>query len=416
MTIHKRMLVINGGGVRGIIPAKIIKKLVDESNGKQINELFDYIIGTSIGGIIATALTVVDEDRNLRYSPTDVVDIVANEAKNIFPQNTISHFPVIGNIYQAFFPKYNREGIDSVLNEKLGNATFKDTAIPITTVSYSLDNDSPRVWSTFKAIRDDLHNHYLKDAAGATSAAPTYFAPKVTKTKNGETYHDIDGGIYANSPTVLGVSWLLSANPGLTIQDIVIVSIGTGRFEDTPISHKDAPVSTALETPGISLATALALCVGSTFLSYSLAVPLCFISSMVGAALELSIAANNFGQIGWVAKHGIIDKMMKGAEMSDAIASTLMLKTIRINLEFDKQFSPMDNSNSDHINGFIKAIDRKINSEGSLWSKIVECLNSKDFNSTNCNEARYKAEHFNEAFRYQGFEKLIGQLQDFEVE
>jgi len=183
------VLIINGGGVRGIIPAKILQELTKIS-GKQIHELFDFIVGTSIGGIITTALTVKDSDGKAKYTTDDVVNIFLNESENIFPPDSISNWPYIGAIYNKFFSRYSREGIDAVLDKHLGNATFLDTIVPILTVSYSLETDKPRTWSTFKA--EDIpykNNFYLKDAAGATSAAPTYFPPKITIDKNNITRH-----------------------------------------------------------------------------------------------------------------------------------------------------------------------------------------------------------------------------------
>ena len=86
-----RVLVINGGGVRGIIPARILQELTTiAGKEKNVTDLFDYIIGTSIGGIEAAALTIPSEDgRSPKYTTKDIVDIMLNDAQVIFLQKPL---------------------------------------------------------------------------------------------------------------------------------------------------------------------------------------------------------------------------------------------------------------------------------------------------------------------------------------
>jgi patatin-like phospholipase/acyl hydrolase len=50
------ILSIDGGGIRGVIPAKLLAE-IERRTGKRIAELFDFIAGTSTGGILAVGLT-----------------------------------------------------------------------------------------------------------------------------------------------------------------------------------------------------------------------------------------------------------------------------------------------------------------------------------------------------------------------
>lgn len=410
MAGHNRVLVINGGGVRGIIPAKIIKKLVDDS-GKQINELFDYVVGTSIGGIIAVSLTVKDNSQasykgvnnKLKYTADDLVSIMENEAQYIFPEYSLGNWPVIGALNNLFYPKYSRYGIDKLLDDKLGDATFKDTIIPVTIVSYSLDKDQPRTWSTFKANLDDKYNYKLKDGAGATSAAPTYFPPKVTYTPTGEIYHDIDGGIFANSPTFLGISELINSNPEVDPSKIIVLSIGTGVFEDKIIAHdKYVP---ALNLPLIAatiLSTIGSLAVTQPAIKYS------SLTVAVGCGLTLiADLAKGFGQTGWVLQHDLIGKMMKGTELSDAIQSTVLFKSIRVNPKLESKYAELDKAELGHMKNFSEAVDMYIDNNPKIWDNIIGCLNSKDFLSVACAKARESQESKAEFQEIVGFERFI---------
>ena len=50
-----RILCLDGGGVRGLVQIEILRQ-IEKKTGKRITELFDWIVGTSTGGIIALAL------------------------------------------------------------------------------------------------------------------------------------------------------------------------------------------------------------------------------------------------------------------------------------------------------------------------------------------------------------------------
>jgi hypothetical protein len=61
-----RILSIDGGGIRGIIPAMVIQALLGE---RKAQDAFHIIAGTSTGGIIACGLA--------KPNPVDIKDIIA---------------------------------------------------------------------------------------------------------------------------------------------------------------------------------------------------------------------------------------------------------------------------------------------------------------------------------------------------
>ena len=50
-----RILAIDGGGIRGILPARLLQE-IERQKGKPIREMFDLIAGTSTGGILGCGL------------------------------------------------------------------------------------------------------------------------------------------------------------------------------------------------------------------------------------------------------------------------------------------------------------------------------------------------------------------------
>ena len=61
-----KVLSIDGGGVRGIIPARILQEIEIRTN-KHISQLFNIVSGTSTGGLLTLALTKPDTQGNPEF-------------------------------------------------------------------------------------------------------------------------------------------------------------------------------------------------------------------------------------------------------------------------------------------------------------------------------------------------------------
>ena len=126
-------------------------------------------------------------------------------------------------------PKYNRCHIDNVLKELLGDTKLSQILKPCVVVSYSLDWGGPHMWSTHHALKGSNDDCYIRDIAGATSAAPTYFAPKVIRNEyTGNVLHEVDGGIWANNPESTAIQAMKLFREKISDKDVMLVSIGTG--------------------------------------------------------------------------------------------------------------------------------------------------------------------------------------------
>lgn len=179
-----RILSIDGGGVRGIIPARILQD-IETRTGKRISELFDLIMGNSTGGILALGLVTPDTQGAAQYTAHDMVSFYQKNCEKIFSAS-------LGRKLQTgwglWAPKYSRKSLDKILKKVLGEAKLSQTLIPALITSFSLDQSLPHVWTTRKAQKGVHDDYYLYDVAGATSAAPTYFPPKQILTEGGKHY------------------------------------------------------------------------------------------------------------------------------------------------------------------------------------------------------------------------------------
>src|SRR5215472_16325911 len=103
-----RILAIDGGGLRGIIPATVLME-IEKRTGKRIARLLDLVAGTSTGGILAVGLAKPGVDGHPQYSAADLRDLYVAEAKTIFAQSRWR------GLCRPLAEKYPARGIDSVL-------------------------------------------------------------------------------------------------------------------------------------------------------------------------------------------------------------------------------------------------------------------------------------------------------------
>jgi patatin-like phospholipase/acyl hydrolase len=81
-----RVLALDGGGIRGLIAAEVLRK-IEEQMRRPISEMFDLIAGTSTGGILALGLTKPDQNRKPQFTGADMCDLYLNEGRAIFPHS-----------------------------------------------------------------------------------------------------------------------------------------------------------------------------------------------------------------------------------------------------------------------------------------------------------------------------------------
>lgn len=202
-----KILCISGGGIRGIIPATILQELEKEA-GKSVTQIFDLVVGTSTGGIIAAGIAT-------GMTPESITEMYVSEAKKIFNRSFLRKIRTGFGLLRS---KYNNKGLYGVVNSALGDESISNSKVRFITTAYSTTRNRIEI---FKSWKEEFKELSFTDVAMATSAAPTYFPPY---SINNQNY--IDGGIYANSP--IQIAWIEGIKAGYDPKDIVILSLGTG--------------------------------------------------------------------------------------------------------------------------------------------------------------------------------------------
>ncbi len=230
---YYKILSIDGGGMKGIIPACFLKQFV-KATGKEVHEYFDHVVGTSAGSIIASALLVPNAEGGAKYSASEVCSIFL-DAKNWCQTSEEykleSHDGLVA-------PKYETTNIHNTVKKIATDLKLSETLKPLSVLSYSLNNSAPHIWSTYSAKDNPDKDFYVRDAVEASIAYPTAFAPKKTVGPDDKIYYDVDGGVYTKNPVLFTAADFLKHNSNFNASDLQIFSLGTGKEKSSNIMDK----------------------------------------------------------------------------------------------------------------------------------------------------------------------------------
>jgi predicted acylesterase/phospholipase RssA len=242
-----RVLTIEGGGVRGIIPTRLLTALESLAEAP-ISKLFDVLVGTSTGGMLALGLVAPDENGKPAYPARTVGDIYASHGHHIFPKpasslprslqearewwgSASSSAAIFGFNPDAGNARYSPEGIEEAFELYFGDLMLSDALVDVVVTSYDLQTKSPVLFRSRDAQADPDDDILMRDAARATSAAPTYFPPLEMQWEGIGDRLLVDGGVYAKNPAIIGYmeGVTRARERGLRDADVMVVSMGTGR-------------------------------------------------------------------------------------------------------------------------------------------------------------------------------------------
>ena len=213
------ILSIDGGGIRGIIPATFLIEF-EKRTGKPICELFDLIAGTSTGGILAAALTLPNSLGKPEYSAEQVHSAYLEYSGTIFHRSMLRSVKTLGGLVG---PAYSPRALESMLEQLLGNRRLHSTLSEILVTAYDMASSTPWFFKTSfaKYQRAPADDPLLSQVVRATTAAPTYFPPLTL-----EKHCLIDGGVFAANPALCAYAQARKLYPEET--EILVVSLGTG--------------------------------------------------------------------------------------------------------------------------------------------------------------------------------------------
>uniref|UniRef100_A0A452HMW3 phospholipase A2 n=1 Tax=Gopherus agassizii TaxID=38772 RepID=A0A452HMW3_9SAUR len=231
---YDRLLCLDGGGIRGLVLIQLLIA-VEKAAGRPIRELFDWIAGTSTGGILALAI--------VHGKPVDYMRCLYFRMKN--------------EVFRGSRP-YESEPLDEFLKREFGEHTkMTDVQKPKVIVTGTLCDRQPAELHLFRNYKAPAtknkpevkttdpfkpltkpEDQLVWRAARCSGAAPTYFRP---------IGRFLDGGLLANNPTLDAMTEIHEYNKSLSqkgqSQQVrklgVVVSLGTGRPPQVPVRSVD---------------------------------------------------------------------------------------------------------------------------------------------------------------------------------
>jgi patatin-like phospholipase/acyl hydrolase len=219
----KKVLSIDGGGIRGIIPAMVLAE-IERRTGKLTSEVFDLVAGTSTGGILALGLTKPGQGGKAQYSAETLIELYETEGGKIFDLSVWHQLQSVGGFAEE---KYPSKGIEEVAKRYFDDVPLAEALTEVLVTAYEIERRGPWFFKRRHARDQDRKgdNFLMREVARATSAAPTYFEPLQLEWGPYGERAFIDGGVHSNNPAMCAYVEAIKIYPE---EDILVVSLGTG--------------------------------------------------------------------------------------------------------------------------------------------------------------------------------------------
>jgi patatin-like phospholipase/acyl hydrolase len=226
-----KVLSIDGGGIRGIIPALVLAEIESQTK-RPACELFDLIAGTSAGGIITLGVTAPGQNGKPLHSAAELADFFVTDGPKIFSRSLLRTIRTLDGLCEE---KYSVSGLDAALKHNLGEALLSEALSDVLITSYDVQSHEPLFIKSRQARAQPKRNYPMRVVARATSAAPTYFEPEhaippAVAPGEPSDYALVDGGTFANNPALCAYAEAVRNHRGA---DILVVSLGTGRLTES---------------------------------------------------------------------------------------------------------------------------------------------------------------------------------------
>lgn len=206
-----QVLALDGGGAKGLFTAHLLACLEADLNLK-VRDAFDLIVGTSTGGIIALAL-------GAGLDPHEIVKHYKTLTMAVFPP---SRRRGLGKLRGWRSTTYNASPLQAALKDILGDRRLGDSDKRLVVPSYDLQAGGVHLFKTphHERLKRDWKVSMV-DVGLATAAAPTFLPAHQM-----EGHRLVDGGVWANNASVVGIAEAVSMLD-VPLSAIRLLNVGT---------------------------------------------------------------------------------------------------------------------------------------------------------------------------------------------
>jgi patatin-like phospholipase/acyl hydrolase len=241
-----RILSIDGGGIRGVIPGQILVALEEKlknatsDENTRIADHFDLIAGTSTGGILTCAYLCPAPDNNNKstrpkFTAREVVNLYLERGGEIFDIPLKHKLKSAGGKLDE---KYPFEMLESALADYFGDTRLSQLLKPCLISSYDIKRRQAHFFTQHDAKKKQGWDFLVRDVARATSAAPTFFECSKVWSETHISYPLIDGGVFVNNPAMCAYAEVHNKYK-VAAERMALLSIGTG-FEKKSYNYDKA--------------------------------------------------------------------------------------------------------------------------------------------------------------------------------
>lgn len=224
-----RVLCLDGGGMRGLILIEVLS-FITQTTGRKITDLFEWIVATSTGAIVALALAYADLNvQQVRQLYFEMKEKVFGTARFGYCCDT----------------EAKEELLKKVFGDKRMLPLDNGPKILISTVDKTTDKLELNWFNNFREDDKTLYGRPLWEVARATAAAPGFFSPLKQCCIDGRVREFIDGGLRANNPSESGLTIIQDylrqcSESGAEHRRVsLVVSIGCGDFPGKELGDLD---------------------------------------------------------------------------------------------------------------------------------------------------------------------------------
>ncbi|MEL6866834.1 MAG: patatin-like phospholipase family protein [Bacteroidota bacterium] len=227
----KRILALDGGGIRGAITLGFLERIEDLLRKRHNNpdlrlcDYFDLMGGTSTGAIIASGLAI-------GMSAKEIKELYLELGSQIFGSKT--------SLFKRLNAKFKIEALEEELTKIFGDMPMSSDGIKTGLCIVTKRADTGSTWPLLNHPKAKYYKYnkdiLLRKAVRASTAAPTYFKPEAFDVGQGQIGAFVDGGVSMHNNPAMQL-FLLATLKGFPYQwptgadQLLLVSVGTGRWE-----------------------------------------------------------------------------------------------------------------------------------------------------------------------------------------
>jgi patatin-like phospholipase/acyl hydrolase len=237
-----RILSLDGGGIRGIIPATVMQYVESELIRKtgnpdaRIADYFDMVVGTSTGAILGCFYLTPNNGGgpSSRFTAKQALEIYSKRGNEIFDLSKKREWFGLRQLFNA--TRFSPKKLEAIFLETFDDLKLHELCKPCIVTAYNMAKGEAVFFNSHEPKeKQAVRQYYVRDVVRSTSAAPTYFPPAIVKNlATGEKMVNLDGGVFANNPSMCAYAEARTTNfkdleietPGA--KDILMLSIGTG--------------------------------------------------------------------------------------------------------------------------------------------------------------------------------------------